>query len=238
MPQTEWPSQIDHVFLLANPRREKERCDRLIPHCIERGIPPICLSVCAPTWGDELSSEQIFRHYDPFCRPNIPTLSFKSRCLSKGEISLVLNFAQAALFSIQQKFKTVILLESDVWLRPDFVERLHQILQDAETTGKEWDYISLGEGARTRPEKAPFSMFCPTRLYSPPHQFVFRCTDSMLFRVHFLEKIMGTLFPFRECLDWELNLQAMVHKAKSWWADPPLAEQGTACNRVVTTLTA
>lgn len=238
MPRTEWPSQIDHVFLLANPRREKDRCDRLAPHCVEQGIPSQRLSFCGPTWGDELSTEQIFKYYDPFCRPHIPIFTFKARCLSKGEISLVLNFAQAAMTAIQNNLKVVIMLESDVWLRPDFVERLHQILEDAESTGKEWDYISLGEGARTRPEKVPESMFAPTKLYPTPHKFVFRCTDSMLFKVSFLQKVMTTLFPFRECLDWELNIQAMGHNAKTWWADPPLAEQGTSCGRMLTHLTA
>ncbi len=99
-------------------------------------------------------------------------------------------------------------------------------------------YVSLGEGARTRPEKCDPSMYAKTKAYMPPHQFVFRCTDSMMFQVSYLQKILTTLFPFRECLDWELNIQTMAHKGNAWWADPPLAEQGTAVGRQETTLIA
>lgn len=236
MPQIEWTNQIDKVIVLAHKEKEKARFQRLERHLLEAGIPPDRLAFCAPTWGDQLSSQQIFQVYDPWCRQGIQAFTFKARCLSKGEISLVLNFAAAARLAVEQGWQTVVILESDIWLRYDFVSRLKELLSDLQ--GKDWDYVSLGEGARTRPPKCEPSLFAPTKAYVPPHQWVFRCTDSMLFRVSFLSKILTTLFPFRECLDWELNLQSMIHKAKCWWADPPLAEQGTGVGREETTLVA
>jgi len=233
---TSWPSEIDMVFLLVHKEKEKDRFERLIPHFLSRGVPPEKLACVAPTWGSDLTTEQIFQVYDPYCRQGIPVFTFKARCLSKGEISLVLNFALAARVAVEKGFQRVLIFESDTWLREDFVERLHDLLHDLK--GKEWDYVSLGEGARTRPEKCDPSMFAKTKAYTPPHQFVFRCTDSMMFHVSYLQKILSTLFPFRECLDWELNIQTMAHKGKTWWADPPLAEQGTAVGRQETFLVA
>ena len=233
---TAWPDEIQKIFLLVHQQKEKERYDRLIPHFLSRGIPADKILCVAPTWGSDLTSEEIFRVYDPFCRLGMPVFTFKARCLSKGEISLVLNFACAAQTAIQHNYTNVLIFESDTWLREDFVPRLADLLQDLKT--KEWDYVSLGEGARTRPEKCDPSMYAETKAYSPPHQFVFRCTDSMLFKVSYLQKILTTLIPFRECLDWELNIQTMAHKGKTWWADPPLAEQGTAVGRQETTLIA
>jgi GR25 family glycosyltransferase involved in LPS biosynthesis len=233
---TSWPSEIDMVFLLVHKEKEKDRFERLIPHFLSRGVPPEKLACVAPTWGSDLTTEQIFQVYDPYCRQGIPVFTFKARCLSKGEISLVLNFALAARVAVEKGFQRVLIFESDTWLREDFVERLHDLLHDLK--GKEWDYVSLGEGARTRPEKCDPSMFAKTKAYTPPHQFVFRCTDSMMFQVSYLQKILSTLFPFRECLDWELNIQTMAHKGKTWWADPPLAEQGTAVGRQETFLVA
>jgi hypothetical protein len=233
---TSWPEDIDAVFILAHKDKEKDRYERLIPHFASRGIPMQKLVFCAPTWGDQLSNDLIFGSYDPFCREGIPVLTFKSRCLSKGEISLVLNFITAARTAVSKGFKKILIFESDTWLRSDFLTCLNDLMEDLKT--KEWDYVSLGEGARTRPNNVPASMFSPTRAYPPNHQFVYRCTDSMLFQVSYLEKILPTLIPFRECLDWELNIQAMSSKSKSLWADPPLAEQGTAVGRQETTLTA
>jgi hypothetical protein len=231
-----WPQQIDKVFLLVHQQKEKDRYERLIPHFLSRGIPLEKIACVAPTWGTDLTSEDIFRVYDPFCRQGVPVFTFKGRCLSKGEISLVLNFAIAAQVAVQQKYSQILVFESDTWIREDFVPRLCDLVENLKD--KEWDYVSLGEGARTRPEKCDPSMYAKTKAYPPPHQFVFRCTDSMMFKVSFLEKILTTLFPFRECLDWELNIQNMAHKGKTWWADPPLAEQGTAVGRQETTLTA
>lgn len=231
-----WPSQIDTIFLLVNQQKEKERYERLLPHFISRGIPADKIVCVAPTWGSELSTEEIFRVYDPYCRQGVPVFTFKARCLSKGEISLVLNFATAAQIAVANNLNQVLIFESDSWLREDFVQRLSDLLEDLKE--KEWDYVSLGEGARTRPEKCDPSMYAKTKAYRPPHQFVFRCTDSMLFKVSYLKSILTTLFPFRECLDWELNIQTMAHKGKTWWADPPLSEQGTAVGRQETTLTA
>lgn len=231
-----WPAEIDMVFLLVHEHKEKDRYERLIPHFLSRGIPADKVMCVAPTWGSDLTNEQIFQVYDPFTRQSMPVFTFKARCLSKGEISLVLNFAIAARIAVDKGYQKILMFESDTWLREDFVSRLHELL--GELKEKEWDYVSLGEGARTRPPNCNPSMYSPTKVYTPPHQFVFRCTDSMMFQVEYLKKVITTLFPFRECLDWELNIQTMAHKGKALWADPPLAEQGTAVGRQETLLTA
>jgi hypothetical protein len=227
---------LDQIVLLVNPRRESDRYNRLLQHLAIRGVPMNKISIAGATWGDELSNDTIFRFYDPFCRKGMPIFTFKSRCLSKGEISLVLNFIAGMQSVVQNHHKIVLFLESDVFLREDFVSRLDGLLEKLK--GREWDYVSLGEGARTRPPGCDPSMFSETKLYEPPHQFVYRCTDSMLFNVEYLRKVMTTIVPFRECLDWELNVQHMHHHSKALWADPPLVEQGTSCHRLITHLTA
>ena len=54
-----------------------------------------------------------------------------------------------------------------------------------------------------------------------------RTTDAMIFRVPMLEKILTTLFPFAEVLDWELNYQLTRHSSVSLWLDPPIIRQGS-----------
>jgi hypothetical protein len=225
---------LDKIVLLVNPKREEERFQRLITHLQQRGIPLEKIAISGPTWGDELSNDLIFQYYDPFCRKGMPIFTFKARCLSKGEISLVLNFLAGAEAVVKNNLNTVLFLESDVFLREDFTERLDDLLKQLD--GRDWDYVSLGEGARTRPPGCDPSFFGKTKIYDPPHQFVYRCTDSMLFRVSYLRKVLTTIVPFRECLDWELNIQHMHHKSIALWADPPLVEQGTSCGRLITHL--
>jgi len=152
-------------------------------------------------------------------------LSLQSPGLSRGEISLMLTFHEAMRQILEAGHERVIVFESDVTLREDFLDRLKTVLEGL-LVG-EWDYVSLSEGIGTRPTGHDKSYYGEQKLYPPPHQWVFRCCDSMLLRRRFLEKVWQTFIPFRECLDWEMNVQLMIHRGVALWADPPLVEPGT-----------
>lgn len=231
-----WPSEIEKVYVICHSEKEKDRYDRLVKHLDESGVPESLIEFTAPMWSDELTNDIIFNVYDPFLPRPVPGLTFKGRGLSKGEISLAINFYACVKDAVECKYKKVIVLESDVWLRDNFVQNLNDLLEDLNT--KTWDYVSLGEGVGTRPPEAPSSYYSRTRAYVPPHQFVYRCTDSMMFQLSYLEKIVNTFIPFREIIDWEMNYQHMINNGVALWADPPLAEQGTCYNRLTTSLPA
>lgn len=233
-----WPDAIKTVYVLCHPIKERERYERLVPHLLQRGIPVDRIRIWAPTWGSELTVEQIFTAYNPYLeRAHLPTFSFKGSNLTRGEISLGINFATAVLnIATKPEEGLMMFLESDIWLREDFLERLWDLLRDTE--GRPWDYLSLGEGIGTRAPGSPSSYYAPTKAYAPPHQWVFRCTDSMLFSTGYLRRLAHTVLPFKEIIDWEMNFQLMLHKGVALWADPPLAEQGTCFSRVITTLPA
>ena len=230
-----WPNEIKKVYIICHSIKEKTRYERLVCHLEEVGIPTHVVKFMAPVWSDELSCEQIFSVYDPFLVRCVPGLTFKGRGLSKGEISLALNFYACVQDAVACGYSKIITLESDIWLRADFVSRLCDLLADV--TERAWDYISLGEGVGTRPD-ADKSYYAPTKGYSPPHQFVYRCTDSMMFTLPFLQKLEKTFIPFREIIDWEMNYQNLLHGAVALWADPPLAEQGTCYSRLTSSLPA
>jgi hypothetical protein len=230
-----WPDAVKTVYVLCHPEKEKDRYDRLVLHLKSVGIPEERIKICAPTWGADLTVDEIFSAYNPYLKRPVPTFTFKGAGLTRGEISLGMNFAEAVKQASEQE-GLVITLESDVWLRPDFVKCLNDLLADV--AGRPWDYISLGEGVATRPPEGPFSYFGPTKGYKPPHQWVFRCTDSMLFTTDYMKRLKGTFLPFREIIDWEMNYQLMLHRGIALWADPPLAEQGTCNSRLLTSLPA
>jgi hypothetical protein len=232
-----WNDSVKSVYLLCNPEKEAGRFKRVVPHLLMRGIPKERLKLASPTWGDTLSAQSIFNVYNPFLnRGQIPAFSFKSACLSRGELSLNINFYNIVLNALKDLSgnDSIIVFESDIYLRQDFNERLSSILTDL--SGVEWDYVSLGEGVGTRPPDAPKSYYGPTKLYKPPYQWVFRCCDSMLLSRRFIEKLQKTFIPFKECLDWELNFQMMLHRGVALWADPPLAEAGSAYLRDISSL--
>jgi hypothetical protein len=229
--------RIDAIYLLCHPEKEFSRWQRLQTHLQQRGIPASKCIQMAPTWGDQLD-HTVFELYNPFYPRECPFLSWKGRSLSKGEISLILNFWSAVDHALEHHFKHIIIFESDVYLRDDFMERLTEMMDLLET--REWDFVSLSDGVGTHAERpdGSNSIFAKTGVYKPPHQFPFRCTDSMLFRVDILRRMRPQAFPFRECLDWELNYQLGSIGGKALWVEPHLVEQGTVKHRLETFLPA
>lgn len=228
---------IPPIFIMCNPIKEKDRFERLQDHLCKRGIPSEKIHfVCGP-WGSELNSSLYFQVYDPFRqRYGVENqLSFKASALTKGEVSLGINLYLIIQEMSKLKDEYILIFESDIYLREDFIERLRDVLEENK---KKYDYISLGEGVGTRPEGVGISYFTKTKLYPPTSQWVFRCCDSMLLKRTFLEKLQTTFLPFREISDWEFNFQILLHKGTTAWADPPLAEPGTNRGRVITNLPA
>ena len=204
---------------------------------MERGVPKEKWVLMAPTWGDQIK-EDIFEIYDPFViRAGCPYLSWKGRAMIQGELSLILNFWSGVDHALDNNYKHVIFFESDVFLRSDFTPRLGDLMESLK--GRPWDFVSLSDGVGThaeRPDLKTNSMYAPTGVYPSPHQFPFRCTDSMLFRVDVLRRMRMTAFPFRECLDWELNYQLAINGGVALWVEPHLVEQGTCKGRMATSL--
>jgi hypothetical protein len=217
------------LYILCNPVKEPERYNTLVKHLKERGIPDDKLRWVVGPWGSELTSEQYFAAYDPFqTRFGMnKTLCFKAHGLLRGEVSLVLTFSKAIDMALEEGADIAMFFESDVVLREDFMERFEKVLEELKRNST-WDYCSLGEGVGTRPiGREHASYFDETKVYINEELGVFRCTDSMVFRRSFLQKLRQTLLPCRECLDWELNIQALIHDANCFWLDPPLVEPGS-----------
>jgi hypothetical protein len=228
-----------HIYVMCNPEYEPVRYQFLVGHFARVGIPEEKIHWVKSIWGSALTSEKVFSVYDPF-RPRFgmkTNLSLQSVALSRGEISLILTFREAVRQILEAGHSEAIVFESDIMLRKDFLERLQTMLKEVHGRGQ-WDYVSIGEGVSGRPPGHDRSYFAEQKIYEAPGQFVFRCCDSMLFSRAFLEKVWQTLVPFREPLDWEMNVQMLLHKGTSLWADPPLAEPGTARNRFVSSLPA
>ena len=221
-----FPAPIDHVYILCDPLKEPDRAKYLTEWLTANNVDTTQYTLGTDCYGTDpfFQTRDVWRLYDPWStmygrRP----LNFNTRNLKPAELSLVLNFAGAARKAVQAGHKVVLILESDVLFDADFFPRLQDALQALPPT---WDHLSLSASAGIYPQAAKTD---PGRVWYPPnHPFLHtRCTDSMIFRVPLLAKILSTLFPFAEALDWELNFQLSLHKATTWWLDPPVTAQGS-----------
>lgn len=221
-----WPTPIDHTFILCDPSKEPERAAYLISWLIKHGIKEESYTMGLDCYGNTLSVETVERVYNPWVdrRPVELQRNFNSYNLKLGEISLVLNWAHAARTAVERGYKVVMILESDVIFHDDFLSGLTESMTQLE--GRAWDFLSLTAGAGLRPRR-PADDDKSRKWFPAPHYYHTRTTDAMIFKVSMLEKILSTLFPFAEVLDWELNYQLTLHHSVSLWLDPPILHQGS-----------
>jgi len=217
-----WPKPIDHVYILCDAAREPDRAEYLNRWLSSHPVGPYTMNLAC--YGPSLRAAQLAK-YDPWIpRKPVPyeQRNFNSYNLKPGEISLVLNWAAVAQDAVDKKYSVVMILESDVIFHEDFLSKLSVAMN--RLTGKPWDYLSINAGADLVPHRRDPNecWFAPTNPY-----YHTRTTAAMIVKVSMLEKILGTLFPFSEVLDWELNYQLTLHSSVSWWLDPPIVRQGS-----------
>lgn len=222
-----WPRPIDHTFILCDPSKEPERARYLQSWLASHAIDPSSYTMGLHCYGNTLSVERAYEVYNPWQdrKPVEKQRSFNSYNLKLGEISLVLNWAHAARTAVERDYKVVMILESDVLFNDDFLEQLEKAMRMLDSKQSDWDFLSLSAGANLRPQRAPGSS--ELGWFRVANYYHTRTTDAMIFKVSMLESILGTLFPFAEVLDWELNYQLELHKSRSFWLDPPILRQGS-----------
>lgn len=220
-----WPAPIDHAYILCNVEKEPARAEYLTKWLTSNDIEPSCYTMGVHCYKDTLTAED-YAKYNPWQNRGSyeKYRNFNSYNLKPGEISLVLNWAGAARLAVAAGHKVVMILESDVLFDDGFLPKLAEALRGFR--GEDvWDFLSLSAGADLRPSRAPGDH--RAGWFPAPGYYHTRTTDAMIFRVSMLSKILTTLFPFAEVLDWELNYQLASHNSRSFWLDPPILRQGS-----------
>jgi hypothetical protein len=225
-----FPAPIDHCYILCNPAKEPDRARYLTNWLQENRIDPACYTLGTYCYGSDpfFQTDDVWKMYDPWStRFGRRIGNSFGRNMKPAELSLILNFAAAAKQAVDAKHEIVMILESDVIFFDGFFDNLKAAMQKLE--GRSWDFLSLSASANLRPNRkdAPAEELWFPPLFSYYHT---RCTDSMVFRVEMLDKILRTIFPCVEPLDWELNFQLSLHKSNSLWLDPPIMRQASGIN--------
>ena len=218
-----FPAPIDHVYILCDPVKEPDRANYLTTWLKIHNVDPTQYTICMDCYGTDpfFQTRAVSRVYDPWRRR---PMNFNSRNLKPAEISLVLNFAGVARRAVTARHKVVLIFESDVLFAADFFGKLDAALQ---VLPPRWDFLSLSASAGIVPTAAVPTD--PGHVWYPPNHpnMHTRCTDSMIIRVEMLERILTTLFPCVDPLDWELNYQLSIHGATTLWLHPPVTAQGS-----------
>jgi hypothetical protein len=219
---------VDHVYILCDPLKEPDRANYLQRWLTEHEIDPTQYTMALDCYGDDpfFQSKAVWDFYDPWSTQHgRQPLNFNNQNLKPTELSLIWNWAGAARKAEAAGHKVVLFLESDVLFCPNFLDEFEAAMGALQKEyGDAWSFLSLSASAAI----TPYQVFPEKRWYFPNHpQLPTRCTDSMVMKVDLVSNILSTLFPCAEALDWELNFQLTLHKARSLWLHPPITRQGS-----------
>lgn len=220
-----WPSPIDHCYILCDPVKEPDRANYLTSWIHTHEIDPSCITFCSDCYGTDpmFQETDIWSLYNPWSTEYGRRIANgTSKNMKPSEISLVINFIGAARRAVTAGHKAVMILESDVI----FLESFWSLEAALHTVPCQWDVLSLSASAKMYPTRDPAKpdqrWFSPTIPY-----FHTRCADSMVYNVDLLQRMLETLVPFGEVLDWELNFQLSLHGSQTFWLDPPVTRAGS-----------
>lgn len=223
-----FPEPIDHVYILCDAAKEPDRAAYLVKWLSDHAIDSSAYTMVLDTYGSDayFQTKAVWDSYDPWSTLHgRKPLNFNTTNLKPTELSLLWNWASVARRAVLANHSIVLILESDVIFCDDFMNCFNIALSalEHETRGA-WDFLSLSASAAITPQ----AIYQGKYWYSPNRpEHPTRCTDSMVFRVPLLAKILDTLFPCAEALDWELNFQLTLHKARCFWLHPPVLRQGS-----------
>ncbi len=210
-------SGIAKIYIQGELKHTETEFYTLLPALLSAGYKKDDI-VCVPFMrAEELSPDSIFNIYDPFLpRGKLPLLDSKSPHLPLKDIihmcSFVTILQNAANIDLPDE-SMILVLNARAVPRRDFHDRLKGLL------GLSWDCLSLAHGPTVVAEDASYFADSEILEHEPTSAITSR---AVALRLSYVKKIVKTILPFREPMDYELVFQTLIHKTKPQYVFPPV----------------
>ena len=210
-------SGIAKIYIQGDLKRTESEFYTLLPALLSAGFQKDDI-VCVPfIRADELQCDSIFNIYDPFLpRGKLPLLDSKGTHLPLNDIvhmcSFVTILQNAATLDLPDE-SAILILDARAIPRRDFHERLKGVMT------KVWDGLSLAHEPAVVAEDASYFSEPDILEHEPTSAMTSR---AVALRLSYVKKIVKTIMPFREPLDYELVFQTLIHKTRPEYVFPPL----------------
>lgn len=210
-------SGIAKLYIQGDLKRSEDEFYTLLPALLSAGFQKEEI-ICIPhVKKEELTVDSIFNIYDPFLsRGKLPLLDTKGPHLPLTEVIHICNFVSAlhnaATLDLPDE-SMILILNARAIPRRDFHGRLKDLI------GMPWDCLSLAYSPPVLKEDA--SYFADSEILD--HEPTSAVTSGAIaLRLSYIKKIVKTILPFREPLDYELVFQTLIHKTQAQYVFPPV----------------
>jgi GR25 family glycosyltransferase involved in LPS biosynthesis len=176
-------------------------------------------------WDKEDISESVISQYvdlnpDSVCK-RFKFEGYKYLPIKISEISLVLKHIECWKRFLQSEEGTCLILEDDVILAENFIEKLNSRLVSAPN---DYDAIFIGQGTDYR---IPESDIKEGQYFYFKEHPAAKCADSYILKKETADKLIKEILPFSSAADRELCYLFDKLNMKIYWMEPPLVDQGS-----------
>jgi hypothetical protein len=202
---------VDQVYIICSAQYESDKYNQW-KLWLEKNI--IKGQIFFYKWGSDLTQKEIdsyvvrdgtLEHLYPW-RTGYP--------IRNSEASVAINFIKIFKDAADKKYNNILILESDVTLHPDFIEKLNAAI--ASINHIDFNVLSIGCGMGYR-------------LNTPGIAKVnqFRCADSLVFTKTAINYLNSTLKQIKVPIDEEFTQAVQRDELSVCWLEPPLAIQNS-----------
>ena len=197
---------VDHIYI-CHWNKLKEIKKYVIEHLEQLGLNEYHFVECfdKETWD----IDQVQKEY-----PKIFGSSSRNTKLNLSEISLTLKYCWAIKDAYEQGYESVLMLEDDVELHPDFINLFNNFKGQLP---KNWDLAWVGS-------------CCDLHAKAVPHQNVYRvngsrCTHAFMISRNCINKLIHNIHDANDAADHYFNYLIETFQLNNYWFEPSLAEQ-------------
>jgi hypothetical protein len=210
-------SGIAKIYIQGELKHTESEFYTLLPAFLSAGYKKDDI-VCVPFMNTgELSCDSIFNIYDPFLpRGKLPLLDSKATHLPLKDIIHMCSFVTILQNASTLDFpdeSMILIMDARAVPRRDFHDRLKGLL------GLSWDCLSLAYDPPVLAEDASYFADSEILEHEPASAMTSR---AVALRLSYVKKIVKTILPFREPMDYELVFQTLLHKTRPQYVFPPL----------------
>lgn len=222
---TEVLSSVAKIYIQGPLKKNETDFYTLLPTMLSLGFTQSDIVYSPYIEPSLLSCESMFNVYDPFLqRGAIPPFTSKAAHLHPKEVVQMLNFAsilQNANALPNPASSAILIFDSKTVARRDFIPRLKDMFEKEAYSS--WECLSLAHSPTSFPnsdetDKSFFSDSC--LLEQEPMTPI--TSGALALRLSYVNKLVKTILPFRDPLDFELIFQTLLHKTKPYYIYPPL----------------
>jgi GR25 family glycosyltransferase involved in LPS biosynthesis len=143
--------------------------------------------------------------------------------LSYGEIDLIIKhfIVYNIINNKHNENENILILEDDAIFHNNFLEKTYELYK---YLPDDYDIIYITAGCNLYTNK---NNLISNKYFYKVSNFRSRTTGAYIINKKCVSRLLKTLIPINDCIDWELTYQSTINNLNIYWLEPPIIFEGS-----------